>query len=496
MSTSNQYKDRGFLLEPLIFEKRRDRSGYSLPPSEIENKMPEELLPAHLVRAQLKEMPEVSELEVVRHFTKLSQWNHSIDTAFYPLGSCTMKYNPKINERVAALPGFSFTHPEQPYSTVQGNLQLIFLLQKYLCDVFGMDAISLQPAAGAQGELTGMMLIHAYLMKRDQNPRKKILIPSSAHGTNPASAALCGYQVVEIPANNRGCLDTEALNAAMNEEVAALMLTNPNTVGLFEEEIVRIAEILHAKGGLVYLDGANMNAVVGIARPGDFGIDVMHLNLHKTFSTPHGGGGPGAGPVLVKSTLEPFLPVPRVEENEGKFHLNYNHPDSIGKVHAFLGNFKVLVRAYTFLLAYGSDHVRNIAEFAVLNANYIRAKLKDTYYLPYDRPVMHEVIFSDKWQQKHNVRTLDIAKRLMDYGFHPPTIYFPLIVQGALMIEPTESESLETLDGFIDAMKKIDEESRTQSELVRSAPHTTKISRLDEAEAARKPVLRWKPETA
>jgi glycine cleavage system P protein (glycine dehydrogenase) subunit 2 len=341
-----------------------------------------------------------------------------------------------------------------------------------------------------------MMLIHAYLVKRDSNPRKKILIPSSAHGTNPASAALCGYQVVEIPANDQGCLDSAALSVAMNEDVAALMLTNPNTVGLFEEEIGKIAGILHSKGGLVYLDGANMNAIVGVARPGDFGIDVMHLNLHKTFSTPHGGGGPGAGPVLVKSILEPFLPVPRVIEKEGKFFLNYSYPDTIGKVHSFLGNFKVLVRAYTYLLAYGSDQIRNVAEFAVLNANYIRAKLKETYFLPYDRPVMHEVIFSDKWQQKQDVRTLDIAKRLMDYGFHPPTIYFPLIVPGAMMIEPTESESLETLDGFIDVMKKIDEEARTQPELVRSAPHTTKISRLDEAEAARKPVLRWKPESA
>jgi glycine cleavage system P protein (glycine dehydrogenase) subunit 2 len=496
MSTQNQYKDHGFMLEPLIFAKRRDRSGYSLPPLEVADKKPEEILPAHLIRSRIQEMPEVSELEVVRHFTKLSQWNHSIDTAFYPLGSCTMKYNPKINERVAGYPAFNFTHPEQPYSTVQGNLKLIFLLQKYLCDVFGMDAISLQPAAGAQGELTGMMLIHAYLVKRDSNPRKKILIPSSAHGTNPASAALCGYQVVEIPANDQGCLDSAALSVAMNEDVAALMLTNPNTVGLFEEEIGKIAGILHSKVGLVYLDGANMNAIVGVARPGDFGIDVMHLNLHKTFSTPHGGGGPGAGPVLVKSILEPFLPVPRVIEKEGKFFLNYSYPDTIGKVHSFLGNFKVLVRAYTYLLAYGSDQIRNVAEFAVLNANYIRAKLKETYFLPYDRPVMHEVIFSDKWQQKQDVRTLDIAKRLMDYGFHPPTIYFPLIVPGAMMIEPTESESLETLDGFIDVMKKIDEEARTQPELVRSAPHTTKISRLDEAEAARKPVLRWKPESA
>jgi glycine dehydrogenase subunit 2 len=492
MSERNQFKEDGYLNEPLIFEKRKNRSGYSLPPSEFTDKSPEEILPADLVRPGIREMPDIGELEVVRHFTKLSQWNHSIDTAFYPLGSCTMKYNPKINERAAALPGFSFTHPEQPWSSVQGNLELLYILQAALCDLFGMDAISLQPAAGAQGELTGMMLIHAYLMKRDGNPRKRILIPHSAHGTNPASAALCGYEVVELPSNEKGCLDIAALEAAMDENVAALMLTNPNTLGLFEEEIERIVQILHSKGGLVYLDGANMNAVVGIARPGDFGIDVMHLNLHKTFSTPHGGGGPGAGPVLVKSNLEPFLPVPRIEKKNDKYKLSLNYPDSIGKIHSFFGNFRILVRAFTYLMAYGSDQIRNVAEFSVLNANYLRAKLKDTYFLPYDRPVLHEVIFSDKWQLKHDVRTLDIAKRLMDYGFHPPTIYFPLIVPGALMIEPTETESLDTLDGFIEAMKKIDEEARTQPEIVRSAPHSTKISRLDEAEAARKPVLRWK----
>jgi len=492
MKADNPFKQDRFLLESLIFEQRKNRSGFSLPPSEVPEKNPAEILPQDLIREQIEEMPESSELEVIRHFTKLSQWNHSIDTAFYPLGSCTMKYNPKINERVAAFPGFSYTHPEQPYSSVQGNLELLYLLQRYLSELFGMDAISLQPAAGAQGELTGMMLIHSYLKKRDGDPRKRILIPNSAHGTNPASAALCGYQVLEVPANDRGCLDIAALTAAMSQDVAALMITNPNTVGLFEEEIENIVEILHEKGGLVYLDGANMNAIVGVARPGDFGVDVMHLNLHKTFSTPHGGGGPGAGPVLVKSILEPFLPIPRIERVESRYRLSYDHPDSIGKVHSFLGNFRILVRAYTYLLAYGSDHIRNVAELSVLNANYVKTKLKDTYHLPYDRPVMHEVIFSDKWQQPYEVRTLDIAKRLMDYGFHPPTIYFPLIVPGALMIEPTETESLQTLDSFVEAMKKIDEEARQESEVVRSAPHTTKISRLDEAEAARKPVLRWK----
>jgi len=485
--------ESSFVDEPLIFERRKDRSGFSLSPSEVGERKAEEILPAELVRSTISEMPDLSELEVVRHFTRMSQWNHSIDTAFYPLGSCTMKYNPKINERTAALPGFAFTHPEQPETAVQGNLELLYLLQKYLCEIFGMDAISLQPAAGAQGELTGMMLVRACLLKRDGNPRKKILIPHSAHGTNPASAALCGYEVVELAANDRGCLDIGALERAMNEDVAALMITNPNTVGLFEEDISKIARILHAKGGFVYLDGANMNAVVGIARPGDFGADVMHLNLHKTFSTPHGGGGPGAGPVLVKSALEPFLPVPRVTQKDDRYHLSFDHPDSIGKVHSFFGNFRILVRAYTYLLAYGSNHIRNVAELAVLNANYLRIKLKDTYYLPYDRTVMHEAIFSDKWQLKQDVKTLDIAKRLMDYGFHPPTIYFPLIVPGALMIEPTETESIETLDEFIEAMKKIAEESKTQPEIVRSAPHTTKISRLDEAEAARRPVLRWKP---
>ena len=494
MSTKTPFKENGFLNENLIFEKRKELSAFSLPPSEIDEPAPEQLLPFELLREKISEMPVVSELEVIRHFTRLSQWNHSIDTAFYPLGSCTMKYNPKINERIAGLPGFNNTHPEQPHSAAQGNLQLLHNLGKYLCELFGLDEISLQPAAGAQGELTGMMLIRAYLVKRDNNPRKKILIPSSAHGTNPASAALCGYQVVEISSNEKGCLDIQALQNAMNEDVAALMLTNPNTLGLFEEEIGKIAEVLHAKGGLVYLDGANMNAIVGVARPGDFGIDVMHLNLHKTFSTPHGGGGPGAGPVLVKSHLEPFLPIPRIVNKDGAFHLDSNFPDSIGKVHSFYGNFKILARAYTYLLAYGSDHIRNVAEHSVLNANYVKAQLKDTYHLPYDRPVMHEVIFSDKVQNKYDVRTLDIAKRLMDYGFHPPTIYFPLIVPGAMMIEPTESESMETLDSFVSAMKQIAQEAETQPDLVRNAPYTTKITRLDEAEAARKPVLRWKPQ--
>jgi glycine dehydrogenase subunit 2 len=494
MSTKTPFKENGFLNEKLIFEKRKELSAFSLPPSEIEEIAPEQLLPSELLREKISEMPVVSELEVIRHFSRLSQWNHSIDTAFYPLGSCTMKYNPKINERIAGFPGFNSTHPEQPHSAAQGNLQLLHNLGRYLCELFGMDEISLQPAAGAQGELTGMMLIRAYLVKRDNNPRKKILIPSSAHGTNPASAALCGYQVVEISSNEKGCLDIQALQNAMNEDVAALMLTNPNTLGLFEEEIGKIAEVLHAKGGLVYLDGANMNAIVGVARPGDFGIDVMHLNLHKTFSTPHGGGGPGAGPVLVKSHLEPFLPIPRIVSKDGAFHLDTNFSDSIGKVHSFYGNFKILARAYTYLLAYGSDHIRNVAEHAVLNANYVKAQLKDTYHLPYDRPVMHEVIFSDKLQNKFDVRTLDIAKRLMDYGFHPPTIYFPLIVPGAMMIEPTESESMETLDSFISAMKQIALEAETQPDLVRNAPYTTKITRLDEAEAARKPVLRWKPQ--
>jgi glycine dehydrogenase subunit 2 len=493
-NTKTPFKENGYLNENLIFEKRKDRSGFSLPSSEIPESNAEDLIPSELLRDKIPGLPEVSELEVIRHFTKLSQWNHSIDTAFYPLGSCTMKYNPKINERIASFPGFSGTHPEQPYASAQGNLALLDNLSQYLCELFGLDAISLQPAAGAQGELTGMMLIRACLLKRDNNPRKKILIPSSAHGTNPASAALCGYQVVEIASNEKGCLDIQALQNAMNEDIAALMLTNPNTLGLFEEEIGAISEIIHAKGGLVYLDGANMNAIVGVARPGDFGIDVMHLNLHKTFSTPHGGGGPGAGPVLVKSILEPFLPVPRIVKKGETFELSDDFPDSIGKVHSFYGNFKILARAYTYLLAYGSDHIRNVAEHSVLNANYIKAHLKNTYHLPYDRPVMHEVIFSDKLQNKHDVRTLDIAKRLMDYGFHPPTIYFPLIVPGAMMIEPTESESIETLDSFITAMKMIAQESETQPDVVRSAPHTTKISRLDEAEAARKPVLRWKQE--
>lgn len=491
---TKKFKENCYLNEPLIFEQRKDLSSFSLPKTEVPPADVEKLLPQKFIREKIADMPEASELDVVRHFTRLSQWNHGIDAGFYPLGSCTMKYNPKINERTAGFPGFESTHPEQPYASVQGSLRLMYNLGKYLCELCGFDALTLQPAAGAQGELTGMMLVHACLKKRDGNPRKKVLIPSSAHGTNPASAALCGYQVQEVPTNEKGLLDTAALASAVDADVAALMLTNPNTLGLYEEEIGKSVEIVHAKGGLVYQDGANMNAIVGVVRPGDRGVDVMHLNLHKTFSTPHGGGGPGSGPVLCKSHLEPFLPVPRIlEEKDGKLKLSSNFPDSIGKVHAFLGNFRIMVRAYTYLLAYGSNHIRNIAEMSVLNANYIRAKLKDTYFLPYDRPVMHEVVFSDKLQNKNDVRTLDIAKRLMDYGFHPPTIYFPLIVSGALMIEPTETESLQTLDAFIEVMKKIDEEAQTQPEIVRSAPHSTKITRLDEAEAARRPVLRWKP---
>ena len=435
--------------------------------------------------------PEVSEIEVIRHFTRLSTWNYAIDLGMYPLGSCTMKYNPRVNEFVARLDGLSTEHPYQPPELSQGCLRILQLLEKCLLEITGMDAITLQPAAGAQGELTGLLLIRAYLEKQG-NPRKKVLIPDSAHGTNPATAVIAGYGVENIQSESHGQIDVAKLRQLVNEDVAALMITNPSTLGIFEQQIAEIAGILHAKGALLYMDGANMNALAGIARPGDFGVDVMHLNLHKTFSTPHGGGGPGAGPVAMKKTLDPFRPVPvLVEKPDGSLALDANRPQSIGRVRAFVGNFGVLVRALAYTLAYGPG-IRQATEDAVLNANYIRKGLEGAYELPYSLPSMHEVVFSDARQKKHGVNTMDIAKRLIDYGFHPYTTAFPLIVPGALMIEPTESESKEECDLFIDAMRAIAEEAATNPELVKTAPHTTRVSRLDEVSAARKPVLRWK----
>ncbi|HEY5610503.1 MAG TPA: aminomethyl-transferring glycine dehydrogenase subunit GcvPB [Thermoanaerobaculia bacterium] len=478
--------------EGLIFEHSKPgRRGYKLPPLDVPEATLDDLLPRALRRELIDQECEVSEVDVIRHFTRLSKLNVSIDAGLYPLGSCTMKHNPRINEEIARTPGFAWTHPMQPDDQVQGNLAILWHLEQTLKEILGMPRVTLQPVAGAHGELTGILMIHAALSKSG-NPRKHVLIPDSAHGTNPASAAFAGYAVKELKSNARGTIDLALLEKEVTEDVAALMLTVPNTLGIFEDQIVPIADILHRKGAYLYCDGANLNSFVGIARPGDMGIDVIHSNLHKTFSTPHGGGGPGAGPVGVANALVPFLPTPTIERcDDGTLYLEHDHPETIGRVRAFHGNFNVLVRALTYIRSMGPSGLRRVAEIAVLNANYIRARLKGTYHLPYDAPSLHEVIFSDKFQTARDVHTLDIAKRLMDYGFHPPTIYFPLIVAGALMIEPTESEPKEELDAFCDAMLAIAREANETPELVRSAPHTTPVRRLDEARAARQPVLRW-----
>jgi len=451
-----------------------------------------EALDARYLREEIAGFPELSEREVVRHFTRLSKLNYANDEGLYPLGSCTMKYNPKVNEKVARLEGFAEAHPLLPPEAAQGCLQVMADLERYLCEITGMSAFTLQPAAGAQGEFTGIRMVRSYHESRG-NPRQVVLIPDSAHGTNPASAHLCGYRVEEIASDDRGCVDLKGLRERMRDDVAVLMLTNPNTLGVFEREIGEICAVVHEKGGLVYLDGANLNAFVGVARPGDMGVDVMHTNLHKTFSTPHGGGGPGSGPVGVKDFLARFLPVPRVVRGESGWRWSADFPESIGKVHSFYGNFGMHARAAAYILANGAAGLREMAEAAVLNANYLRKRLEGVYHLPYASPSLHEVIFSDKHLEKHGVRTLDVAKRLMDYGFHPPTIYFPLIVKGALMIEPTESEGIEDLDAFVDAMLRIAKEAEEDPEVVRTAPHTTPVGRLDEAAAARRPVLRWSP---
>jgi glycine dehydrogenase subunit 2 len=481
------------LNEPLIFEKgARGRKAYSLPRPDVDPVSAEKVWPQKFVRKDLDGFPEMSELDVVRHFTRLSQWNYGVDSGFYPLGSCTMKYNPKVNEDLARLPGFAGAHPYQPEEISQGALQLIYELERFLAEVSGMEGVTLQPSAGAQGELTGMLMIRAYLADRG-GPRKKVLVPDTAHGTNPASSSLCGYQVVQVKSDERGRLSSRSVEEEMDEDTAALMVTNPNTLGLFEDHICEVAEIVHRKGGLIYCDGANLNALMGLTRVGDLGVDVLHFNLHKTFSTPHGGGGPGAGPVGVKSPLADYLPLPTVVKEGDRFRFEYHRPKSIGKVRSFYGNFGILVRAYAYILSLGAEGLKKASLLALLNANYIRARLKGYYNLPYDFPCMHECVFNDKLQNKFGVTALDIAKRLMDYGFHPPTIYFPLVVHGALMIEPTESEAKEGLDQFIESMIQIAREAETDPEIVRSAPHRTKVSRLDEVLANRKPKLRWKP---
>ena len=479
--------------EGLVFEKSAPgKRGYKLPPLDVPAVDARALLgEAH--RSQSAQLPELSEIEIIRHFTRLSTWNYAIDLGMYPLGSCTMKYNPRVNEYVARIEGLADAHPYRPESLAQGVLEIVDLLQRCLIEITGMDAITLQPAAGAHGEYTGILLIRAWHESQGK-PRRKVLIPDSAHGTNPATAAMSGYVVENIKSNALGGIDVDALAQQVDEDTAALMLTNPSTLGVFENEIHKIAEILHAKGALLYMDGANMNALVGKVRPGDFGVDVMHLNLHKTFSTPHGGGGPGSGPVACKKFLEPFLPTPvLVKQGDGKLHWEFSRPQSVGRVRAFYGNTGMFIRALAYILANGPDGLRQTTEDAVLNANYIRKHLEDLYELPYKTPSMHEVVFSDKRQAAKGVKTGDIAKRLIDYGFHPYTVSFPLIVHGALMIEPTESESLEELDLFIEAMRSIAKEVEETPEVVKSAPHSTRVSRLDEVQAARKPILRWRP---
>jgi len=478
--------------ERLIFEiSSPGKRAFELPPLDVPAADAARVLGRYHRHEGVSDFPEVSEIEVLRHFTRLSTWNYAIDLGMYPLGSCTMKYNPRVNELVARLDGIATEHPYQPQELSQGCLKIIKLLEDCLLEITGMDSITLQPAAGAQGELTGLLLIRAYLQKQG-NPRKKVLIPDSAHGTNPATAVIAGYQVENIKSESHGQIDVEKLRDLVTGDVAALMITNPSTLGIFEPRIAEIADILHRQGALLYLDGANMNALTGITRPGDMGVDVMHLNLHKTFSTPHGGGGPGAGPVAMKRILEPFRPTPvLIEKDGGRLFLDANRPESIGRVKAFAGNFGVLVRALAYILAYGPG-IRQATEDAVLNATYIRKNLEGVFELPYSLPSMHEVVFSDARQRQNGVNTMDIAKRLIDYGFHPYTTAFPLIVPGALMIEPTESESKEECDLFIDAMKSIAQEAATNPQLVKTAPHTTRVGRLDEVGAARKPILRWK----
>ena len=478
--------------EPLLFElSRPGRLGVELPACDVPTLAIDTLLPA-TARRKMLPLPELSEPEVIRHFTHLSQRNYSTDSGFYPLGSCTMKYNPKLNEEIARLPGFARVHPELPDTAVQGTLEVLYSMQNILAEIGGMDTVSLQPAAGAHGELLGLMLIKAYHDDHDQGHRDTILVPEAAHGTNPASAARCGYKTVTVKSDDRGRVDLAHLKTLLGGHVAGLMLTNPNTLGLFEDDIAEICDLIHKTGGLVYCDGANMNALVGRARPGDMGFDVMHFNLHKTFSSPHGGGGPGSGPVGIKSILEPYLPVPQVIKTGDGYRLEHDRPKTIGKIHGYYGSFLCILRAYAYIMYYGKERLAQVAENAVLNANYIRVQLQDSFDVAFSEICMHECVFTAKRQQKtHGIKALDIAKRLMDFGYHPPTIYFPLIVPEALMIEPTETESKETLDQFIDAMRQIARDIEEDPEIVKSAPHTTPVRKLDEATAARQPCLCW-----
>ena len=472
------------LNEPLLWEKgKAGRIGMSIPDLDVPEVQPDSSL-----CGKGPNFPDLSEMDVVRHYTRLSQWNFGVDTGMYPLGSCTMKYNPKINEKIAATPEFAAAHPMLPDECLQGTLRIMYELQEDLAAITGMAGVSLQPSAGAQGELAGMLIFAAY-HKSKNSRRTKILIPDTAHGTNPASAALCGFTPVAVASGPDGVIDPATVAALMDEETAGIMVTNPNTLGLFETNIREIARIVHEKGGLVYGDGANMNAIVGIIDLSRCGVDVLHLNLHKTFSTPHGGGGPGAGPVCVVKELVHFLPTPRAVKDGEMYRLETNNPHSIGRIHGFHGNYSVLVKAYAYIRSMGAANLKLASMLAVLNANYIKERLKDELYLPFDKPCMHECVFSDEKQQQYKVQTLDIAKRLIDYGYHPPTIYFPLIVHGALMIEPTESECKDDIDQFIEVMRQILQEARENPQLLHDAPTSCKVRRLDETLAARKPCL-------
>ncbi len=479
--------------EALLFERSSPgKRGYQLPPLDVPEVDPTSALGPENTRVEIAGFPEVSEVEAIRHYTRLSAQNYAIDLGLYPLGSCTMKYNPRVNEHVARVEGLAWAHPYLPEPLAQGIMEVLATLEAMLAEITGMDAVTLQPAAGAHGEFTGILMVRA-LLESQGHPRTKLLIPDSAHGTNPATATMAGYAVQNIKSNEFGMIDVEQLARVVDGDVAALMLTNPNTLGVFEQQIVRIAEILHAKGAQLYMDGANMNALVGIARPGDFGADLMHLNLHKTFSTPHGGGGPGSGPVAVKRHLIPFLPKPRLVRVDDRWSWNFDVPQSVGRVRAFYGNVGMHIRALAYIMAHGGHGLRNATLDAVLNSNYLRVLLEPYYDLPHRAPTLHECVFSDARQARHGVRTADIAKRLIDYGFHPYTVSFPLIVSGAMMIEPTETESKAELDLFVDALISIAKEVEETPELVRTAPHDTRTSRVDEVAAARKPVLRWKP---
>lgn len=477
---------------PLIFERSREgRYAYSLPQSDIKTDSVESILDDKFIRKNKAEFPEVAELDLVRHYTELSNKNFGVDSGFYPLGSCTMKYNPKINEKVARIPGFAESHPLQEEEQVQGSLEIVYSLQEELKEITGMDEVTLQPAAGAHGEWTALMIFKAYHLDNGEGHRDEVIVPDSAHGTNPASASFAGFKAVTVKSNERGEVDIEDLKRVVNENTAAIMLTNPNTLGIFEKNIMEIREIVHEAGGLLYYDGANLNAIMDKVRPGDMGFDAVHLNLHKTFTGPHGGGGPGSGPVGVKKELASYLPKPMVIKDGDTFKYDNDIKNSIGRVKPFYGNFGIYLRAYTYIRTMGAEGLREVSEAAVLNANYIKASLKDHYEIPYEQYCKHEFVLSGSKQKEHGVRTLDMAKRLLDFGVHPPTIYFPLNVEEGMMIEPTETESKETLDYFIDAMIQIAEEAKNDPDKVLEAPHSTIIDRLDETIAARKPVLKF-----